>query len=255
VRYFVISKDADRQSEWEQRLRDQGFDVLDEYESDAIIVTLGGDGTILYAARTCEQPTILPVRIGDSKGLKTQIENEQVIETLDRLDSAGEDAIRSTTDWQTIAAYRDGEQLQGGFDALNEISLHHNSPTLGAVFSIEVRDGDPIYQADRVIGDGVLVATPFGSTAYYKSITGGTFTYGFGIAFNNVHTPVETPTAIQVSTDAVVELEIRESEHASGAVLTRDNAPEMYELSVGETIEIRRAPEVVTIIEPVTASE
>jgi len=35
------------------------------------------------------------------------------------------------------------------------------------------------------IGDGLVVATPFGSTGYYRSITDSYFELGIGIAFNN----------------------------------------------------------------------
>lgn len=255
MHYHVISNDDDRRKHWETTLRERGFDVVEEYDSDAVIVTLGGDGTILYAARTFPDPTILPVRTGRSKGYKTRLETTQLVATLDELEASGEGMSDVCTEYRKIGAYRDGTQLRGGFDGINEISLHHSSPTLAAVLSVRIRDGDERYRYERVIGDGVLVATPFGSTAYYHSITGGTFSEGLGIAFNNVHTPVETPSHMVVSDDAVVEVEMPESEHAASGVLTRDNAEGVYELAVGEPVEIRYSEETVEILDPLSEDE
>lgn len=250
MRYYVISNDETQQEEWVTTLERQGFDVVDEYDPDAIIITLGGDGTILYAARACSDPTILPVRTDGSKGYKTQLDTDRLVETLDTLESGPDEDTYTIREHRKIAAYHDGTQLRGEFTAVNEVSVHHSSPTLAAVLTMRIQDGGDHYEFDRIVGDGVLVATPFGSTAYYQSITNGTFSEGLGVAFNNVHTPVETPDYLVLSSDAVVEVEMLESEHASSAVLTRDNAEETYELAVGEPIEIRQTDESVEILDP-----
>lgn len=133
---------------------------------------------------------------------------------------------------------------------MDDVNLHHSLPTLEAVLSLRIRDQGESYEFDRIVGDGVLVATPFGSTAYYRSITSGHFSDGLGVAFNNVHTPVDTPDYLLLSRDAVVEVEMLESEHASSAVLTRNNADDMYELTVGDPVEIRSADESIKILSP-----
>jgi len=250
VRYHVISNDDGREERWRSTLRDEGFDTVEEYHPDAVVVTIGGDGTILYAAREFADPTILPVRAGESKGYKTHLDSDRLVEALERIETGEPGEAYAVAEHRKIAAYRDETQLQGGFDALNEISLHHSSPTLAAVLGIRIRDGDDRDEFDRVIGDGVVAATPFGSTAYYRAITGGTVAHGLGIAFNNVHTPSDAPTYRVVSPDGVVEVERLESEHASGAVLTRDNADETYDLSVGERITIRYSGDTVEVLEP-----
>ena len=249
MRYHLISNDTDQREHWVNTLRDQGFDIVDEYDSNAIIVTLGGDGTVLYAARTFSDPTILPVRTGGSKGYKTRIESSQLVGTLENLE-ASDKATYPCTTYRKIAAYQDGVQLQGGFDALNEISIHHSTPTLATVLSLQIREQNGHHQFERITGDGVVVSTSFGSTGYYRSITGGSFSCGLGIAFNNVHGPVETPAYLVVSADAVVEIQLAETRHASGAVITRDNVETMYELRVGESVEIRQSDESVEILDP-----
>lgn len=249
MRYFVTSNDDARREQWVTTLAEQGFDVVDEYDPDAVIVTLGGDGTLLYAARRFPDPTILPVRTSGSEGYKTHLDSDQLIAALEAVESREQEDAYVVTEHPTVAAYREGEQLRGEFDAVNEIGLHHSSATRAAVLAMRVTDRGERWAFDRIIGDGVLVATPFGSTAYYRSITGGTVAEGLGIAFNNVHTPADAPEYLQVSGEAVVEVELLGSDHASGAVLTRDN-DDPYELAVGETVEIRQTDATVEILRP-----
>jgi len=247
VRYFVIANEPERRDHWHGELAEHGFDVCTEYDRSAIIITLGGDGSILHAARNYADPTILPVVAGRSEGNRSRLDSDELVATLDALE-AGELTLGRTS-YEQIAAYRDGEQLRGDFTALNEISLHHRSPVLGAIFAVRIREGDEIQEFERVIGDGALVATPFGATGYYRSITGGTFSDGLGVAFNNIHKPQGMPVYKVCSVDAVVELELLKTSRASGAVLTRDNDDETHELASGESIEIKRSGETVDIVD------
>lgn len=248
MRYFVTSNDDSVKTGWEGRLRDHGYDVVDDYDSDAVIITLGGDGSILYVARRYEDSTILPVRTGNSKGFKTVSDEDRLLATLEQLET--EDGEYSVTEYGKLAAYHDGVQLRGGFAALNEINLHHASPAMATIFALRISDRDFTHEFERVTGDGVVVATAFGSTAYYHSITGGWFTDGIGVAFNNVHTPATAPEQVVVSTEASIELEVVESKRVSRAVLTRDNAEQMYELSVGEQVTIRQSDESIELVNP-----
>lgn len=248
MEYYVTSNDPDVADRWRSRLRDEGFDVAADYHPDAVVVSLGGDGSILYAARTLADPTILPVRTGDSAGNMIQLEPEGLVEAADRLESgeAGEDY--GIERHPTLAAYRDEVELRGDYAAMNEIGLHHTSPVYAAVFAVRVDDGSRSWAFERIVGDGCVVATPFGSTGYYRSIAGGTFAEGIGVAFNNVHAPADTPGHLVVSTEAVVEVELLETTNASGAVLTRDNDENPYELRVGEPLEIHTAEKTVELI-------
>lgn len=247
MQYFPIANESDREQRWRDRLTAEGFDVVEEYDPSAIIVTIGGDGTILYAARNYSDPTILPVRAGTSKGNRAAFDVEQLVENLKRLeDGPGEFVSRS---FQTLTAFRDGEELRGGFRALNEISLHHQSPVLAATFATRIDDDELTREFPELIGDGVLVATPFGSTGYFRAITKQTFEDGFGIAFNNIHTPQDTPELIRCSERAVVELELLTTKRSSGAVLTRDDESGPYSLGAGEIITVRAGDRTVDLLD------
>jgi len=246
--YFVISNDSGDRDRWKGALEAHGYDVVEEYDPDAVVVTLGGDGTILYAARTCPEPTILPVRTGDSKGDRTQLEVDELLSALEAIETGQSGEEYTVVEHRKLAAYQDGRKLRGEFTALNEISVHHASPTLAAVFTARIHDRGETHEFERIMGDGLVVATPFGSTGYYRSITGGWLTDGLGVAFNNVHTPASTPDHVSVSEDAVVEVEVLASKHASGTVVSRDEDDEAYELDVGLPIEIRQSDDAVEIL-------
>ena len=247
MQYFPIANEPERERRWRDRLRADGFDVLEAYDPSATIVTIGGDGTILYAARMYSDPTILPVRAGTSKGLRAAFDVELLIEKLRSLeDGDGEFVSRS---FQTLTAFTDGDELRDGFRALNEISLHHQSPVLATTFATRIEDEGTSWAFPELIGDGVLVATPFGSTGYFRAITGQTFLEGFGIAFNNIHQPRDTPEMIRCTEDAVVELEVLTTKRSSGAVLTRDDDGEPYELDAGETITVRAGERTVDLLD------
>lgn len=252
MRYFVTSNDPKDRDHYATKLEEEGYDVVESYQEDAVIITFGGDGTILYAARNYSNPTILPIRTGSSEGYKTQFEENEWLEAVERVENGQKGEEYEIERHHRLSAYREGDEIQGDFSALNEISLHHYSPILAATFAVRIDDRGTAYEFERLVGDGVLVATPFGSTGYYRSITGGTFSSGLGVAFNNVHTPMDAPRYIHLSPDADVEVEMLDSEHSSSAVLTRDNAEEMQELRIDEPITIRLTDRDVELVRPPT---
>lgn len=70
------------------------------------------------------------------------------------------------------------------------------------------------------------------------------------IAFDDVHAPTETPAYEAFDGDAVVEFELLEAEHGSGAMLTRDDDPDVYDVAEDEVIEVRRTDRVVEVLRP-----
>lgn len=248
MRYYVHARDEARRDRYRERLAAHGFEVVDRYDEDALIVTFGGDGTILYAARQYPAPTILPVRTGRSVGERAEIDEDDLIDGIERFDAGRPGEDYTIERHRTVTAARDGEELDGGFAALNEISLHHRSPVMAVEFDVAIEDGQYAASFEDVVGDGLLVATPFGSTGYFRSITGGSFDDGLGVAFNNVHTPRSTPDYLVVSAEAHIEIELQPSSRTSTAVLTRDNDETMYELEPGVPIEIGTGETVVEIV-------
>jgi len=164
------------------RLRDNGFEV---YLDDAVkghyqpsdpktaafgipgdvdvVLAVGGDGTILkHARRFLDRETpILGVK-GGSLGFLTEGRTENIVERL--RDGRFKIQRRMRLD---ATIYRDGETLHE-FNALNEFVVHGAGYSRMVTLHIDI-DGKGLRERSA---DGMIVATPTGSTAYSMSAGG-----------------------------------------------------------------------------------
>lgn len=129
-----------------------------------VVLTVGGDGTILHeAARVIPYgKPILGVNLGRCGFLAT-CEMEELEEKLPLLAKG-----QYTLDTRALLyAEKDGEDGFSGY-ALNDVILTKGTLHQAVEFSIFC-DGIPV---EHYRGDGVIVATPTGSTAYSLSAGG-----------------------------------------------------------------------------------
>jgi NAD+ kinase len=139
---------------------------IDPQEVDAML-TLGGDGTLLRAARLVDERAvpILGVNLG-RLGFLTCCPASQLEEALRRL--ASRDYVvenRMTLDARvTDAAGGDRQRWR----ALNDVVLHKGGFARVVAVRVEA-DGETVGQFSA---DGVVIATPTGSTAYNLSAGG-----------------------------------------------------------------------------------
>ena len=189
-------------------------------EEPEVIITHGGDGYLLEAERIYPGIPKLPIRRNSI--CKTCINHD----TTHAIKALARGTISRTAITKLEAATQERTLL-----ALNEFSLYHAKPTQAVRFSVQINDEAHVEQA---IGDGVVVATPFGSHAYYRSITNSTFRVGIGIAFNNTTEPVDH-TVIRAS-DTIKLTIIR-----GPAYLLYDNDPLLLTLKDGEVITIKES--------------
>lgn len=123
--------------------------------------------------------------------------------------------------------------------AINDIVFHNENPA-SAIRYVTYIDGTDY--AGEIVGDGVVVATPFGSSAYYRSITCSVFRLGIGLAFNN-------------STEKTNHLVLRESSTIEilvtrgPGVLLADNSTEPIPVASGDRIKIRLSAQMAEIWE------
>lgn len=136
---------------------------LREHDFD-LVVTLGGDGTLLRGARLAAELDlpILGVNLG-SLGFLTAVGIDELESAFERL---ARDDFSVETRMRLAAQILSAPQLQ--CTALNEISLVHSE--LGRRTEIELVLGEQVPMAYP--GDGILIATPTGSTAYALSAGG-----------------------------------------------------------------------------------
>lgn len=131
-----------------------------------LIVTLGGDGTIIEAARSTAGRNIPIFGINYGKiGYMADAEcgEDELIESVISGDCRIEN--RMTLD---ISVIRGGRVVNKVYNALNDVVLS-NGP-VPRLFSFELHCNDSVAQTIR--SDGMIIATPTGSSAYSMSAGG-----------------------------------------------------------------------------------
>lgn len=131
------------------------------------IITLGGDGTLIQAARDLagREIPIIGVNLG-TLGYLTQISKKEDIPGM--LDDLIADQYQIENRMMlTGSVYRDGTRIYEGL-ALNEIVVTRRELLKVLKFRIYV-DGERL---NEYAADGMIVATPTGSTAYNLSAGG-----------------------------------------------------------------------------------
>lgn len=131
----------------------------DELKRSDVLVCFGGDGTILHAARDANPYNIpvLGINLG-SVGFMAELEQSE-LSLLSRL-ASGKYSIERRM-MLDVAVKRDGRRIFSE-TALNDAVVTKNA--VGRVLDLEVTgDRTPL---SSFSGDGVIIATPTGSTAY-----------------------------------------------------------------------------------------
>ena len=139
---------------------------LTERKPDLVVV-LGGDGTLLAAARSFAHTNIplLSVNLG-SLGFLTEVPLAELYETLQAwCDDCATIEVRSMMRAELFCG---GDKLTRQWDALNDVVVAKGTIARMADFSVSI-DGQ-LVAAFRA--DGVILSTPTGSTAYNLAADG-----------------------------------------------------------------------------------
>ena len=204
------------------------------------VVILGGDGTLLGAARRVGRYGVpmLGVNLG-GLGFLTCI-------PLDRLYPVVETMIQDGLDVETRVML-ETKVLRGGseviqFQVLNDVVI--NKSTLARIIDLDVTINDNFLTTFRA--DGLIISTPTGSTAYNLS-AGGPILYPTSESF--VLTPIcpftLTNRPIIVPDKAVIDIKLgKESEET--VVLTFDGQVG-FDLHHEDLVTIRKSDEKITL--------
>ncbi len=131
-----------------------------------LLVVLGGDGTLIHAAGLCgrQEVPILGVNLG-KLGFLTEVPRDRALPMLERA-LKGELPISRRMMFDVEA--RDGDRVLIAGSVLNDAVVSKNALSRLATLEMTV-DGRP---ATTYEADGLIVATPTGSTAYSLSAAG-----------------------------------------------------------------------------------
>ena len=202
-----------------------GFDVVEN--STDILASVGGDGTFMKSEKDFPgiPKFILKKSITSKKGHDFSVE-----ETLKKVFN-GEYRIEEEIKIESVCK---GKKIIG----LNEIIVHNSDPRRAIRYEVFVNDRKV---HGEIIGDGVVISTPYGSTGYYRSITDGIFEVGIGLAFNN-STEQSDHMVLKEDSEIVVKI-VR-----GPAVSYADNDEVEISLNDGDEIEIKKSTNTAKII-------
>ncbi len=206
-----------------------------------LAVSLGGDGTLLTCARLLAEREIpiLAVNMGDF-GFITEVSKSEVLETLEKFLS-GRIGLSERL-MLSVIVRRDGREI-AAYQALNEAVMAVTGTSRMIRLNVSLSDT----LVGRYRADGVMVATPTGSTAYSMA-AGGPIVYPEIDAF--LLTPVcpfslsIRPTVIPATETLTVE--VAEPQKAD-IVLTVDGQ-ETFPLVPKDSVLVRRAAHKALII-------
>ena len=206
-----------------------------------LAIVLGGDGTMLGIARELSAHAIPLIGINFGRlGFITDIGLDDVPDVLSDMLAGRFEADRRTL--LEAEVLRDGQSLHRG-RAFNDVVVSHG--TAGGILGFTVRvDGTTMYTQRA---DGVILATPTGSTAYALSASGPILHPSLaGLVLVPVapHTLSNRPIALPDS--VVVEIELSDLRDASAHFDMQLFSP----LRPGDVVRARLSPDRVTLLHP-----
>jgi NAD+ kinase len=208
-----------------------------------LAIAVGGDGSMLYAARRVAGSGVPLLGINRGRlGFLADVGPAEMLASVDEVLRGEYDSDRRV---MLRAEISDGDRVVGGGLALNDIAVTRHDP--GRMLEIRT------YVDGRYVnthgGDGFIVATATGSTAYAMSC-GGPIVAPTLDALVLVpicpHTLSERP--ILVPATAVIEITLSE-DHSIRADVSCDGEV-TAELTPGRQLRVKAAPERVELVHP-----
>ena len=212
-------------------------------EGTECILVLGGDGTLIQAARDLGKTSIpvFGVNIGNL-GFLTEIDMSGVFPAIDNLM-----ANKYFLDTRMILngiVIRDNEQICSG-DALNDIVLNRVGPLRIIHFDVSV-NGEFLISYKS---DGMIIATPTGSTAYNLSAGGPIIRPGTeSIVMTPICPHMLNKSSVVFGSDDVLEINLKGTGYSNEKRVVTFDGDQYVELKDGDKIIIRKSEQKATFI-------
>jgi NAD+ kinase len=216
-----------------------GYDEIGAFADLAIV--LGGDGTMLAAARNLARHRVPLAGINQGRvGFMTDIALKDIRSSV----SAILDGKHSIEERALLEA----EILRGGRSLLRTVALNEavvGKGSQGRLIEVEVRiDGEYVY---ALRADGLIVATPTGSTAYALSAQGPILQPGVGaFALVPLNPHVLSARPVSVSDRSTIEIALLRAvdarAHFDGFALT--------DMAEGDRLVLKRSADAIRFVHP-----
>lgn len=186
------------------------------HDKPDVIVSYGGDGTLLAAERKFPAISKLPIR--DSKVCK-----KCPIHTTEHLLQKLSNGDIKLEEYPKLEAKTHDAHLL----AVNDLVVRNSIPIHALRFRVYLNT--KLVVPEVIIGDGVVFTTFFGSTGYFQSITRKSVDEGFAMAFSNTTFAIEP---VRFNTDDHIKIEIIRGP----GTLSADNNPKFSNLKEKDEI-------------------
>ena len=212
------------------------------YHYSDLLISLGGDGTLLGIGRRTarfEKP-ILGINLG-TLGFLTAEEKTHAEEAIEKVLN-GEYKLEKRMMLECSIAT--GENRTEGVIALNDICITRGNLYKILEFHVYVNDE----YVDTLLADGVIICTPTGSTAYNLSAGGPVLKADAEIiAITPISPHTLTSRPIVVSAEDVVTVEVKPSREDTPFTVSADGQ-DNFTLMGKNVVQIRKAKVCTTII-------
>jgi len=227
-----------------EHLKQNPYRVVELEEMSGVVdlaIVLGGDGTMLNIARTLAPFKIPLVGVNQGRlGFLTDLSLESMQQSIDAM-LQGEFVTEQRMLLGT-RVLRKGERVFNSL-AFNEVVVHRSN--VSSMIEFEVRINNEYLYTQRA--DGLIVATPTGSTAYALS-AGGPIVHPSLDVISLVpvcpHTLSNRP--IIVAGDSSIEILM----HRTEDVRVRFDSHTHFDLHLHDTLLVTRYPEPVCLLHP-----
>lgn len=217
-----------------KRLSDHTKKYFNLSKKPDFVVSFGGDGTFFSSER--KFPGIPKITIRNY--------NKETVDRIYNRIKKGKYKIKEHMKLEAEA--RVSWKNKGKIIGLNDIIIKNKNPCCALRYSLEI-NGKKIKHV--FIGDGIVIATPYGSTGYFYSISRKKFKKGIGLAFNNLclkcfpKGKVLSDYKLLTENSKIVLKVLREE-----ATLSADNCSKIINLNAGDSVEIRKSDKIAKIL-------
>ena len=139
---------------------DHAVDRAELVQLAPLIIVLGGDGTIISVSRhpAEKSPMVVGVNLG-TLGFLTEVTTDEMWLTLENVFAGTAPSVRRNL--LAVSVVRNGAEIASYF-ALNDAVV--TKEAIARIFAVDLLVNDE--HASTIRGDGLIISTPSGSTAY-----------------------------------------------------------------------------------------
>lgn len=214
---------------------------MEELSTAELVVSIGGDGTFLFAARYADTTPILGVNVGEVGFLNPVQPSRAVEATRTAVRELAETNTVQTSPLPRVSAHGDGWELS---PAINEIAVQAAQRGRGHGIDVTVQVGGRTF-TERTV-DGILVATPTGSTAYNLSEGGPLIRPSTGVLVVTPMSPTPAARSLVIDDGSTVSLDVMAGSAESAVVLA--DSSQSQELRLPTTVDIELAGEPARVV-------